>query len=96
MQRTGDLRICLCALLCAGQGEGRLADCGHVFDREPGWSLFTFCQVCLLVVSLVASILPPPPPRPHTVCSVYSLSHIMVMYLLEKYLNKVAKRKLPI
>jgi hypothetical protein len=47
----------------------RLWSYDHVFDGEPGWLLFTFCQLCLLVVSLVASI----PPRPHTVCSVYSL-----------------------
>ena len=28
--RTGDLGICLCALLCAGQGEGGLAVYGHM------------------------------------------------------------------
>ncbi len=30
MHRTSDLGICLCALLCAGYGEGRLADHGHM------------------------------------------------------------------
>ncbi len=30
MHRRGDLGICLCALLCAGQGEGGLAVYGHM------------------------------------------------------------------
>jgi hypothetical protein len=93
MQRTGDLRICLCALLCAGQGKGRLADYGYLTIFSIG-SLVGGCLhfakfVCLLCHS--SASFPPPPPSYCIVCSVYSLIHVMVMYLLEKDLNNVSK-----
>jgi hypothetical protein len=79
----------MCIALWTGRRKAsQLWSYDHVFDRELGWLLFTFCQVCLLVVSLVASI--PIPPRPNTVlcvvCTYYSLSHVMVMY--QQYLKR--------
>ncbi len=48
MHRRVDLGICLCALLCAGQGEGGLADYG----RSGAWLVKSYVYYIVQYVQI--------------------------------------------